>query len=263
MTATHDELALAGPYVLGALDRAERRAFEAHLAGCELCRVEVRSLQPVAEALAYAAPQQTPAAGVRERVLQSVLGRVPPQLAPARSTGAAQWLPLAAAILIAIGLGAYAWRLQGRVSLLEGRVVEAERRAAAAERDTLQARRVADEAQLTMAVLAAPDLTRIDLAGQARSPQARGRALWSRNRGMVFTSTDLPAAPSDRVYQVWVVTAKGPVSAGLLAPDASGRTTQMFPTPIDIPPPVAVTLEPAGGVPSPTGEMYLVGKPAL
>jgi anti-sigma-K factor RskA len=116
-----------------------------------------------------------------------------------------------------------------------------------------------------MAVLAAPDLTRIDLAGQPRAPQARGRALWSRNRGMVFTSTDLPAAPSDRVYQVWVVTAKGPVSAGLLAPDASGRTTQMFQTPIDIPPPVAVavTLEPAGGVPAPTGDMYLVGKPAL
>jgi anti-sigma-K factor RskA len=116
-----------------------------------------------------------------------------------------------------------------------------------------------------MAVLAAPDLTRIDLAGQPRAPEARGRALWSRNRGMVFTSSDLPAAPSDRVYQVWVVTAKGPVSAGLLAPDASGRTTQMFQTAADIPPPVAVavTLEPSGGVPAPTGEMYLVGKPAL
>ena len=37
-----------------------------------------------------------------------------------------------------------------------------------------------------------------------------------------------------------------------------------FETPVDIPPPVAVavTLEPAGGVPAPTGAMYLVGKPS-
>jgi anti-sigma-K factor RskA len=53
------------------------------------------------------------------------------------------------------------------------------------------------------------------------------------------------------------------VSAGLLAADPSGGVTAFFRTPADIAPPVAVavTLEPAGGVPAPTGEMYLVGSP--
>jgi anti-sigma-K factor RskA len=65
------------------------------------------------------------------------------------------------------------------------------------------------------------------------------------------------------VYQVWVVTAQAPVSAGLLVPDVSGGGTAYYMTPQDIAAPVAVavTLEPAGGVPAPTGDKYLVGTP--
>ena len=62
------------------------------------------------------------------------------------------------------------------------------------------------------------------------------------------------------------MTAAGPVSAGLLTPDAGGRAEAFFSTPPDIAPPtaVAVTLEPAGGVPAPTSDRYyLLGTPAL
>jgi anti-sigma-K factor RskA len=57
------------------------------------------------------------------------------------------------------------------------------------------------------------------------------------------------------------VTAQSPVSAGLLELDAAGRVTQAFNTPVDLARPVAiaVTDEPAGGVPAPTGDKYLVG----
>lgn len=62
---------------------------------------------------------------------------------------------------------------------------------------------------------------------------------------------------------MWVVTAQAPISAGLLATDPTGGGTQYYMTPPDIAPPVAVavTLEPSGGVPAPTGERYLVGMP--
>jgi hypothetical protein len=173
------------------------------------------------------------------------------------------WLPRAAAILLAAGLGAYAWQLRDRVQTLEARLDVAERRAAAAERATLDARSSVEQAQFKMAVMAAPDLVRIDLAGQPPAQRATARALWSRQRGMVFTTTNLPPAAPGHVYQVWVVTARDAVSAGLLTPDASGGATVFFETPADIPPPlaVAVTLEPAGGVPAPTGEKYLIGTP--
>ena len=159
-----------------------------------------------------------------------------------QSPGAWIWLPVAAAIVIAIGAGIYVARLQRQISDLQTRF---------------------DQAQAMTAVLAAPDLARIDLQGQATAPDARARALWSRSRGLVFTAANLPPAPAGKAYQVWVVTAQAPISAGLLLLDPGGVGTQFYTTPPDIPPPVAVavTLEPAGGVPAPTGDRYLVGMP--
>lgn len=263
--STHEEQARAAPYVLGALDSAERRAFEAHAATCPICREEIRSLQRVADALARSVAQRSPRPELRARVLAGI--GVEPLTAvvrpPSRRVSLTR-LPLAASMLLAAVVGAYAWALQGRISSLEARLDDAERRASAAAAETLQARRAADTAQSAMAVLVAPDLVRIDLAGQTVAPQATARALWSRDRGMVFNTANLPPAPAGRVYQVWVVTAQAPVSAGLLTPDATGRATAVFQTPVDIAPPVAVavTLEPAGGVPAPTGEKYLVGTPS-
>ena len=79
-----------------------------------------------------------------------------------------------------------------------------------------------------------------------------------------FTVSNLPPLPGGRVYKVWVVTAVGPpLSAGLVTPDGAGGRSVYFATPADIPPPVAlaVTIEPAGGVPAPTGAQYLLGTP--
>jgi anti-sigma-K factor RskA len=250
----HDQLAEQAPaYVLGALTPAERRAFEAHLAGCAVCAAEVRSLAPVAAALAHVAPEASPAAAVRARLLNAV------SAPPSHSTS---WLAVAASLALAVALGGYAAQLRGRVSGLESRLRDATLRAEASERQMADVRRTASDAQSSLAVLVAPDLARIDLAGQAVAPNATARAFWSRSRGLVFTASNLPPPPPGRAYQLWVLTRQpAPISAGMLTPDASGRVNARFDTPLDLPAPVAmaVTLEPAGGVPSPTGEKYLVG----
>ena len=244
MTA-HEELkANAAGYVLGSLDPEERRAFESHLAGCEECAQEVALLRPVVGALATAVPQVTPRAELRKRILSGAAAGAgaDARIHDRKSPAALTWLPLAAAIIIAVGAGIYAMRLQRQIGELRARF---------------------DQAQATTAVLAAPDLARIDLQGQQVAPDARARALWSRSRGLVFTAANLPPAPAGKAYQVWVVTAQAPISAGLLTPDPNGAGTQFYMTPADIAPPVAVavTLEPAGGVPAPTGERYLIGMP--
>jgi hypothetical protein len=45
-------------------------------------------------------------------------------------------------------------------------------------------------------------------------------------------------------------------------PDENGRSVAIFRTPVDVTGPVtvAVTIEPEGGVPAPTGAFYLTGK---
>ena len=269
----------ASLYALGALTAAERSAFEAHLASCALCAADVRALSSVTDALARAVPQTDPPSELRTRVLASV-SRDPNVASGFSRTASTQspqvrlksdtthvfipWLAAAASLVLAVALGAYAVHLRGRVGNLEERLREATLRADASERQIADARRAAAAAEAQVAVLAAPDLTRIDLAGQPVAPQASARAYWSRSRGLVFTASNLPALPPGRVYQLWVLPAQPspPISVGwLLKPDADGRANVLFDTPPDLPKPqkMAVTIEPEGGVPAPTGDMYLLG----
>jgi anti-sigma-K factor RskA len=250
----HEQLGDQAPaYVLGALTPAERLAFEAHLAECAICAAEVRSLAPVTAGLARLVPEAEPAPEVKERLLAAIAKP---------SAWSVSWLATAASVALAVVLGGYSAQLRARVAGLESQLREATRRAEASEGQVAEARRVAFDAQSQVAILAAPDLARIDLAGQPVAPTAAARAFWSRTRGLVFTASNLPAPPPGRAYQLWVLTAQpAPISAGMLVVDASGRVTARFDTPLDLPRPVAmaVTLEPEGGVPAPTGEKYLVG----
>jgi anti-sigma-K factor RskA len=269
VNASHDELKHdAAAYALGVLDAAERAAFETHLGTCAECTEEVRQLRLGAGALPHAVPQVSPPPGLRARILGSVTasggGPAEPHLVLHERRGLPAWLQIAAMLAVGAGVFLYAQRMQTRVSNLEAQLAQAQAQVASADRLTAEARTVALRAQSAMGVFAALDVARIDLAGQPVAQMARARALWSRQRGMVFTVSNLPPLPPGRVYQVWVVTAQAPVSAGLLTPDASGGGSVYFETPVDILPPVAVavTLEPAGGVPAPTGERYLIGTPS-
>jgi anti-sigma-K factor RskA len=286
---------LASLYALGAIDAADEKALREELAATPGLEADVRALAQTAVGLAQAVPQVDPPASLRARVLTSVTGKnfgpavVPfeaPAAAPHKTVVAPQpappatvvridrpgtspwigWLAAAAALIAAIGTGMYALQLRNRVE-------EAEARAFAAGREVTRIQRVLDQSQeqtrtliMQAAVLIAPDMARIDLAGQTSAPKAAARAFWSRSRGMVFAATSLPQLPRGKVYQLWVV-ANGvnPISAGLLAPDAQGQVNAHFVTPPDIPAPVAlaVTLEPEGGVPQPTGQKYLVGEVGL
>jgi len=158
-------------------------------------------------------------------------------------------------------MGIYMASLQRRIRALEGDLRAALLRVDDGERRVNVAMRAAADAQTPLSVLTAPDVRRIDLAGQAAAPSASARAFWSRSRGLVITAANLPPLPAGRIYQLWFVARPAPVSAGLLTPDAGGSLTTTLPTPADVPNPtaLAVTIEPEGGVPSPTGAMYLVG----
>jgi anti-sigma-K factor RskA len=72
---------------------------------------------------------------------------------------------------------------------------------------------------------------------------------------------NLPPLQPGRTYQVWLLTAGMPVSAGLLTPDAAGRSTGVYAVPQAgvMPTGIALTEEPEGGLPQPTGQPILVG----
>jgi anti-sigma-K factor RskA len=153
-------------------------------------------------------------------------------------------------------------------------LAEATRQSAAAQAEAERQRQLASTTQQTLAreqasaaearreteIATASDVKRIDLAGQPAAPRAAGRVFWSPSRGVLFTATNLPPLPQGRVYQLWYVTAPAPVSAGLVTPDATGQSRILTPSVGPVQPKAfALTIEPAGGVPAPTGPFYLLG----
>jgi len=262
---THDELRdLSGGYALGALSEADRRAFEAHVATCPECTEEVRGFAAVASGLAASVPQVDPPAALRDRVLRAAVAGPPRAIAgeaPSSRRGVFAFLSAAAA-LVALALGLYAQSLQQRIRVLEEELRLASARTADVQRQLVQYKVASDRASEIRAILAAPDLRRIDLAGQKAAPGASGRAFWSPTHGLVVAFDSLPPTAADRVYQLWVIPPGStvPISAGLLDLQPDGRAIALgAPGSAARVGTVAVTLEPAGGVPAPTGDMIVVG----
>ncbi len=262
----HDAMReLTGLYVLDALERGERQTFESHLASCAVCAAEVKALAGVAGALPHALPQVDPPPGLRDRVLAAAAAaRVRPE--PTAGEGSrrafnAGWLAAAAMFVAAAGLGIYAATLRQRLDGVEIQLADALTRLNRSEQQVAVAVKSVEAAESRMAVLTAPDLLQVDLAGQPPAPQARGRAFLSRARGLLFAANALPPLPAGRIYQLWYLTPTVPVSAGLLQPDVGGQIVTAFQPPADLVQPsgFAVSIEPAGGVPAPTGALYLAG----
>jgi len=274
--ADHDRLQeAAGLYALDALDASERDAFEAHLGSCPTCIEEVRSFLAVAAALPHAVTMVDPPASLRSRVMAAAGGQPEASLTnvvpirepvavrrPAGFLGRASgWLTAAAMLLIAIGLGGYSLALRKEVRGLEADLQNALARLDRSETQVAIATRSVQAAETRMAVLTAPDLMQVNLLAQPVAPRASGRAFLSRGQGLMFTASNLPPLRAGRAYQLWIVTPQATLSAGLLQVDDNGRVAQTFDAPADLPPSViiAVTEEPEGGVPAPTGDKYLVG----
>src|SRR5262245_6138322 len=60
---------LTAAYALDALDDDETKAYEEHLAGCEICQHNLAALSGTMVQLAYAAPPVDPRPELRERIL--------------------------------------------------------------------------------------------------------------------------------------------------------------------------------------------------
>lgn len=260
---THQDVAdLAPEYVLGSLDEVTSARVVAHLAGCPQCRAEVAAVSQTFDAIGRSVDDAEPPAALRARI--AAIARVPPQPVrePSRRS-AGVWIPFAAAVITAVAL----WQWQGarqEIVALQDRIAElqvdaqqlAVARASLAQLEA-QVRTMTHQAQ----VLRASDMLAYTLDAHDPARGAHARAYVSHKDGMVFTADGLPPLPSGKVYQLWIIVDGKPVSVGVFMPDATGNVYAVMDTPpISVMPTrVAVTLEPAGGLPQPSGAVYLDG----
>ena len=224
---------LTAGYALDALEPEERSAYEAHLAGCEQCQQELSSFWETTEALAVAASGPAPGPALRARILAEVRAEAPENVVPLESrrrrSVAVPVLAAAAAIaaVVALALGLRAADLSGQL-------------------DDTQA--ALDRAHSSAAVLADPGAQTVNLqAGQGRLVvDADGRA--------VLVLDGLGRAPVGKTYEMWVVPGgniEQASSAGLFL-GSGGREILPVEGTVQSGDVVAVTVEPAGGVDSPT-----------
>lgn len=110
-----------------------------------------------------------------------------------------------------------------------------------------------------------PNVIVIDLGNLKQEINSIGRVMWNKSEdSAIFCGINLPQTTPDKTYQLWAIIDSKPKSYGIFNVDEEGNgiiklnyqdsyeSIQQF----------AVTLEPAGGMPQPTGEMYLAGNAA-
>jgi anti-sigma-K factor RskA len=257
---TREEISeLAAGYALGGLEPEERARFE------DLLRVgDVEALGALQEfedtlaglaaAGAVAPPPEVKAALMQRIVTAPRPARATPPVRPLPRRRRAIW-PAVLSGALAAGLAAIAvgWSVSARY----------EKRLDALARDAEQLKAELRAQQTVIGILRDPATQVVALAGLPPAPGARARMMWHAQAGGVFVATGLPAAPEGKAYQLWAIAGTNPpVSAGVFGVDATGTgSLAVHPLPgVTTVNAFAVTLEPAGGLPAPTGEMYLLGK---
>ena len=167
-----------------------------------------------------------------------------------------------ACLIIAGGLGWYAAQNVNEATDLRAQLEDATLRVREANFDAATSRQLAEEMRGRADALAALDVTSVELEGQPGAENAFGRAFLSMSRGVVITALNMPPLPPGQAYQVWFVLPEDPVSAGFARVDAAGRLFESLDSAPDTAQllAVAVTMEPEGGVETPSGNVLLLGR---
>jgi hypothetical protein len=270
---------LAPLAALGALDGADKTAFDAESARSAALRSELLGFESLVGRIGLATDPVDPKAELRVRVLAVVASAPPvalPTVAAQPSAAAASrprpawgtWLSLAAAVVVA--LAGLTWRAERDQARREAERARAEAESLVARNRDLQARLEATQRRLEVAeafrsLVGHPTTRVVSLAGLPAAPAARGRVIWNgERREAVLLATGLPKPPAGKAYEAWVIAGSAPVPAGVFRVDDSGTTVHPLPRLEDTvrAKTFAVTLEPEAGTAAPTGPMVLAG-PAL
>ena len=244
---------------LSALDAAEARQLDHHLVECAECRMELQEWEATAAAMAVSANPLEPSPKVRQRILIEVRKDLStPQVIPFRATTRNIWSSfgslgaMAAVVLMAVlivGL-IVLWR-QNRA---------AREHLAAVSKELETTRKEMERQNEFLQIAGSPGTKMVELGGKNEAVGAKAMLAYDTSGRALLIANGLPKVPQGKEYQLWfIVEGKPPMRGKTFAPDDKGSVMMK-----DLVPQgarggavFAVTLEPAGGVDSPTGQMYL------
>lgn len=252
----HEEYqSIAALDAIGAATAAEGSALRAHLTACVPCRRARDEYFEAAMMMVFALEPIEPPPWLRARVVAAK--------EEAERRFNPWWLAVAATFFLAL----WGWREFGiRVAREHDASQRAEIQRLQQENALLSQR--THKLSAEMAALAAEDTRTIALTGQEVAPAASAKVFLepNRRRALVFFH-NLPANPSDKSYQLWIIRADQPqpMSAGVFDVTRDGAASisiENLPVATEIKA-LAVTLEPKGGVAQPTNTNFIVAGNAM
>ena len=168
-------------------------------------------------------------------------------------------------LITAASVGWYASKYVNMVQSLRVDLSETKAQIVLLERQNTQVlQQFGELSHLHAAILAAPDLRTIILKAQPNADNAIGRVYWSNTEGILLSVSRLPPISEQNVYQLWLVIPPNPISAGIFTealPEGYIFSRVDVPNNTTFPTAIALTLEPAGGVETPSGNVLLLGRP--
>lgn len=227
-------------HALSALDAADARALNDHLAGCAECRRDLAEWEATAASLALSAKPMEPSPEVREKILDKIRSeKSPSKVLPFPGTQRSMWRSfgsIAAVLLFA--------------ALLVSVVV------------LYQQNRQLQHENAFYKLITAPGSRIAELSGTNEASGATAKLAYDPSGRAVLIANGLPPIPTGKEYQLWFIVDNKPIPGKTFAPDDSGQSTlqDQVPEAARRSAIFAITLEPSGGVPSPTGAIYLRGE---
>ena len=230
---------LKDAYVLGALPEEERRELEEYLAAHPERQGEIDELRTVAGLLALSPQEQNPPPRLRRNIMSVVEVEAQHPAAGPRTwfAGIREFLSvrdlaLGAAALLVVGLFSWNMVLQGEVQDLQG-----------------QAENRQD-----------PPVSRmVELEGSGAAQRVQAEVMILEEDRAVLMVENMPPAPENRTYQVWVLVGDDPRPSALFEPREE-PVAAVVEAPLDEADAIAVTVEPEGGSQQPTTDPMLIGK---
>lgn len=247
-----DQIAL---YSLGLLEGGDLRELEGHLAeGCEICEDMLKDSDTVFTNLPLCLEDAPLPKDLEKKIFDRLGVREP---ARGRSSIfdfwrnlSPVWLNLGTAVSLAIIIFLVVTNisLKDEIKIREKSLTD------------LQAKLVKEEKML--AFVMNPDVNEVELGSKIPDMEAAGKLLWDKetNKGLFLVSS-IPLPEQGKTYQLWAIEDGKPVSMGVFDVDKEGNSMMEIELMPESSQPMqfAVTLEPAGGMPQPTGDMYLYG----
>ena len=261
---TDDIHALSGAYALDAVDEQERHEFEQHLAVCADCQAEIAGFRATTEQLSVLIGAQPPER-LREQILRdiSLVRPLPPEVTQETAdridergrrderSGTADAPVAASADVVPITRSA---QRRGGAAPRTTRWLAAAAAVVALGGGTVAAlhpwdRQAQVQVGLADRVIQAPDAQRFQ---QTVASGGTATVVRSKSVGKAVLVTDnLAAAPSGKVYQLWLQPPGGPmVSAGLLP--TAGNQTVVLDGDANSAVAAGISVEPPGGSTQPT-----------